>query len=93
MSGHQAQPTQKYDVQPAIRGSSPWTDWAREVRNSQPDYKVSSSDTWHASAGGAHAWGQKWDSHPSEWNRPLLQPVRIWPGQIMTLTEIGRLAE
>ena len=69
LSGKQAQPTQKYDVQPANRGSSPWTDWAREVRNSQPDYRVSSSNTWHASAGGAHAWGEKWSSQSSGWSR------------------------
>ena len=70
VSGNQLQPTQKYDVQPADRGSNPWTDWAREVRNSQPDYKASSSKTWHASAGGAHAWGQKLDSYQSDCNRP-----------------------
>ena len=36
VSSKQAQPTRQHDVQPANRGSNPWTDWAREVRNSQP---------------------------------------------------------
>ena len=69
VSSNQVQPTQKYDVQPANRGSNPWTDWAREVRNSQPDYRVSSANTWHVPAGGAHAWGQKWSSQSSGWSR------------------------
>ena len=69
VSGKQVQSTQQYDVQSANRGSNPWADWAREVRNSQPEYRVSSSSTWHASAGGAHAWGQKWDSQSSGWAR------------------------
>ena len=36
VSSKQAQPTQQYDVQLANRGSNPWTEWAREVWNSQP---------------------------------------------------------
>ena len=64
-SGNQVQPTQKYNVQPANRGDNPWTDWAREVSSRAP-----SSNKRHASAGGAYAWGQKWDSYQSDWSRP-----------------------
>ena len=42
-------------------------DWAREVRNSQPEYRVSSSSTWSASAGGA--WERKLDTQSSDWAR------------------------
>ena len=48
-SSRQVHSTQLYYVQSPNRGSNPWTDWAHEVRNSQPDYRVSSSSTWHAS--------------------------------------------
>ena len=56
-------------LQSANRGSDSWADWAREVRNSQPEYRTSSSSTWHASAGGAHAWERKWDTQSSDWAR------------------------
>ena len=59
-SSKQVQFTQPYSMRPANRGSNRWTDWAREVRNSQHEYRVSSSNTWHASASGARAWGRKW---------------------------------
>ena len=96
MSGNQAQPTQKYDVQPANRGSNPWTDWVRDVRNSRPDNKASSSNSWHASACGAHAWDRNGIHIPQDGVgriNGLLKPVRIWPGQTTILTEICMLAE
>ena len=69
VSSKQAQSAQPYSIQSANRGSGSWADWARKVRNSQPEYRVSSSNTWRASASGAHARGRKWDTQSSERGR------------------------
>ena len=39
------------------------------MRHSQPEYRDYSSNRWHASASGAHAWDESWESHSSEWDR------------------------
>ena len=63
-SSKQVQSAQPYRLQSANRGGS----WWPEIL--QPEYRVSSSDTWDAPAGGAHAWDKNWGSQSSGWNRP-----------------------
>ena len=77
-SSKQVQSAQPYRIQSANRGASSWADWACKVRNSQEEYRVSSSDTWYASAGGTHAWDTNWDSESSgvSISRPSL-PIQI----------------
>ena len=76
MSSDQVQTTLKYDMQHANRGDNPWKAWAKEVRETQPEFKAQScSTTWHTSAGGATAWGQKWDSASSMRDRSYQRSV------------------
>ena len=49
------QTSPRYDVQPANRGDDPWKDWAKEIRDAQPECKAkSSSSSWHMPNGGAN---------------------------------------
>ena len=66
MSSNQVQTALRYEMQPANRGDNPWKDWAREVRETQPDKAQPCSTAWHTPAGGANAWGHSWDSLPQE---------------------------
>ena len=79
------QAAQPCRIESANRGASSWADWARlvsEVRNSQPEYQAFSSKTWHASAGGAHAWDKTFGIG-------LLRRQGVWSDQIMRLIMAG----
>ena len=89
-SSRQVQNTLAYRIQSANGGSDSWADSAREVRNSQPEYRPSTSNAWHTSAGGAHAWDRKWDyplSHQigQDCLDGLLRLQGTWPDEISRL--------
>ena len=73
LGSKRAQPAQPDRLQQANRGQGKWSEWAREVRQSQPEWD-SGSTKWHSSAGDDHAWKYKsyrfseWEG--SKWSIP-----------------------
>ena len=65
MGSKYVQPAQPYRLQQANRGQSKWSEWAREVRHSQPQYKDYGSTEWQASAGDASAWDKYYSLLPN----------------------------
>ena len=67
VSSKHVQSAQPYQLQQANRGEGKWSEWAREVRQSQPEYWDHGSNKRRASAGDARAWKCK-DYESSEWD-------------------------
>ena len=73
LGSKRVQPAQPYRPQKANRGEGKWSEWARDVRQSQPESWDYKSPTWRLSAGDDRAWGCKY-SRSSEWDeskRPI----------------------